>query len=263
MKLLDQIRRAGRFGMPHWVLPEKREDWARHAARLDEFLRDPLLPAILIDNVADYYYTGTDQEYWDFGQHFPNLAPPFECFWMEYRTPRRIHSTQGDTETGIHDGRAGWLLFGAPREQVTGEGIPENVRWIIAGELFIHYGDRGHIVGPHGTWNIALDSEGRIVEVPWLQSWGGAEEDQVLQCIFALSHVPMLAICFLHCKNVSVEAEPVHPKHAKAVRKLHGIEPVRFKRLIIEPLKQILRREGGAAARPCRPRDRSRGHGSA
>ncbi len=47
---------------------------------------------IVADNVATYYYEGTDQEVWSFQRDFPNSAPPFGQYFIECRAPRRIIS---------------------------------------------------------------------------------------------------------------------------------------------------------------------------
>jgi hypothetical protein len=47
---------------------------------------------IVADDVAEYYYMGTDQEFWQISRDFPNLAPPFETFFIECRAPRMIVS---------------------------------------------------------------------------------------------------------------------------------------------------------------------------
>lgn len=58
-------------------------------------------------------------------------------------------------------------------------------------------------------------------------------------------HVPLLAICFAHCKNVRlVDGEPTPPKLAKSFEKKHGRPPVVFKTLAIDPMREVLRREG-------------------
>ena len=54
---------------------------------------------IVIDNVAEYYYHGSDQENWDLKRDFPNVAPPYDQFWCEHRLIRQIHSAEcGDTD---------------------------------------------------------------------------------------------------------------------------------------------------------------------
>lgn len=51
-------------------------------------------------NVTEYYYAGTDQEFWHFDKHFPNLAPVFDSFWIETKAPTHIKSA-------VH-GMQGW-----------------------------------------------------------------------------------------------------------------------------------------------------------
>jgi hypothetical protein len=219
---------------------------------MSTLLHDPALPAILIDNVAEYYFTGTDQEIWDLGKHFPNLAPPFPLCWMEHKLPKVIRSEIGDTRAPAEiDGRAGILAFGVDPADVIGEGIPANMRWALVMELFIDYGLRrdGSVEGPHGSIQMAIDERGALIGVPSMLSYAYDSHADMMRLIMGWTHPALLATCFLHCKNVTVEQEPVHPKHAKEVRKRHGIEPAKFKRLIIEPLKQILRREGQADAK--------------
>jgi hypothetical protein len=250
MKLLDQIRRHGKFQMPRFVMPSQRGTWARHLEKLGKILNDRDLPAILIDNVADYFYIGTDQEHWDLQKHFPNLAPPFPIFWMEYRLPKYIRSEIGDTRSPFDvDARVGWLMFGATREEIEAEDIPEGTKWCVMGELFIDYGLNrdGSVVGPHGTTFLTLDENGQIIDRPGMMSYAHESMTEFMRMHIAWWNPALLGICFMHCKNVLVADEPQHAKHAKAVAKKNGgVQPVRFKRLIIEPLKQILRREGGS-----------------
>lgn len=60
-------------------------------------------------------------------------------------------------------------------------------------------------------------------------------------------HVPLLAICFAHCKNVRmVDGDQIAPKLAKSFEKKHGRPPVIFKTLEIDPMREVLRREGQA-----------------
>lgn len=239
--------------MPHFVDQRKAEAWASHASRLfNTFLKHGELPVIVGDNVAHWYYEGTGQEHWDLTQHFPNLAPPFPLFWIEYRLPKRIHSdTEGDLDTsslGIGNGRVGWLMFGTDREDVTGTGIPENVRWVYSGELYIDYGLGREIQGPHGTWHCAVDAEGRIVDRPWIQSWAATGMEEVVRMLNSWTHPALLTVCFMHCRNVKLEENVCPPKLAKRTREKHGYTPVTYHTLVIEPLRQILRHEGKSDA---------------
>src|SRR5947208_2219655 len=70
-------------------------------------MRDKSIPAsvkdmldgcivILCDNVGSYFYEGTDKEHWDLSD-FPNIAPPFGRFWLDFKAPKQCISE----ETGI------------------------------------------------------------------------------------------------------------------------------------------------------------------
>jgi hypothetical protein len=52
---------------------------------------------IVADNVSSYFYEGTDKEYW-FPYDFPNVAPPFENFFLDFVAPSQCVSKV----TGVH-----------------------------------------------------------------------------------------------------------------------------------------------------------------
>lgn len=50
---------------------------------------------VACDNVASYYYEGTDKENWDLSD-FPNIAPPFGRFWLDFKAPKQcVSETHG------------------------------------------------------------------------------------------------------------------------------------------------------------------------
>src|SRR5215467_9061314 len=244
-RLIDDIRAAGKLGMPWFVSPAKVADWQRHREQFLDLLRTDM-PIIRIDNVADYYFTGSDQENWDLGRDFPNMAPPFELCWFEHRMPRVIHSREkGDThvDTLVPKGRVGMVMFGSNRDNVRGENIPDTMRWALTFELFIDYGD-GNIQGPHAMMVLAIDAEGQLIGEPSVQSFAVAGNQEIMRSFITWTHPALLAISFMHCKNVTVLDESVPKPLAKKYHARTGNWPVRYKTLVIEPLRQILRREG-------------------
>lgn len=244
-RLIDDILIQKRVIQPWFVAPHLEDKWAVHAHRIASLLATQP-PVILIDNVADYYFAA-DQEMWSLDRDFPNLAPPFPSFWCEHRLPQKIHSKQcGDSDLQISHGRVGVLLLAVSPEQVTGEGWPEETRWCLVAELFIDYGSQGGIQGPHGTMMLAVDSEGRALDAPWMQGYHRTEDNEIMKSFFTWLHPMLLAVSFLHCKNVRVVENPVDKPLAKRFRERHGFAPSPHKTLIIEPLKQILRTEGRA-----------------
>jgi len=244
-RLIDDIRAAGKLVMPWFVAPAKEGDWQRHMTRLWDILLSDM-PVIRIDNVSDYYFTGTDQENWDLHDDFPNLAPPFELAWFEHRMPKVIHSREkGDTRVDelTPKGRVGMLMFGTDRENLGGE-FPDNLRWALTFELFIDFFGDGKIQGSGGSIHMGVDADGRLIDVPWMQTYCGMEHAEMMKNYITWTHPALLAISFMHCKNVTVLDEAVPKPLAKKYHAKTGNWPTKFKTLEIRPLKEILRREG-------------------
>jgi hypothetical protein len=216
-----------------------------------KLIADEELPVLLIDNVAEYYYAGTGQEYWDITVDFPNIAPVFPAFWAEHKFPKRIHSdTKGDrsVESFCPDGRSGWLVATSERKDVSGEGIPEGTKWVMVAEHFIDWGRAYGIEGPSGTLALAIDEHGRLIDTPIYQTFAEADSgaEELMKNHGGWMHPVLLAISFLHCKNVQLVENEAPPKLAKKYHAKTGRYPTPYKTLVIEPLKQILRKEGGS-----------------
>lgn len=247
-RLLDDIRRNGRFAMPDGIPPSQQGAWDRHCKRMYEILQQPI-PLITINNVAEYYYTASDQEYWDINRDFPNLAPPYEVFGMEHLFPTLIHSKdKGDMTLGdLPRGRFGCLFIAVKPEDAEFEiGPPEGTKWILVAEMYFDYGfERGEVQGPVGTWMYAMDEHGVLLDRPMMKTHATAPEVlPMLQAAQGWIHPSLLAISFMHCKNVTVVENTLPPKLVKSIQKKKGQAPTSYKTLVIEPLKEILRREG-------------------
>lgn len=246
-RLIDDLRAEKiRLAVPEFVMPDKVEFWRYVADNVIKSMMQPDLPVLLIDNVADYYFS-SEQEYWDLRLHFPNLAPPYPVFWCECKVARRIHSAEcGDTDVAalVPRGRMGMLIHGLERAQIKGE-FPEGMRWLLWCELFIDYGIRGITAsGPHGSMFLCVDAQGAIIEHPWIQSFAKTEDQPMVQALMTWLHPAFLAMSFLHCKNVTVVDNTVPAPLARKYKTKTGVEPCRYKTLVIEPLKQILRTQG-------------------
>jgi len=247
-RLIDDFRAPlARLAMPHFVPRYRENAWADMAKRTHDLIMSPELPVLLIDNVAEYYYS-SEQEYWDLRDDFPNLAPPYPAFWCEHRMIKTIHSKQcGDTDVSalVPRGRIGTLIHGLDPADCKGEGIPTEARWILWCELFIDYGDRDvSATGPHGSVFLCVDAEGKIIQRPWMQSLATDADAEIMKSYMTWFNPVFLAMSFLHCRNVTVVDNSVPAPLAKKYRARSGIAPCRYKTLVIEPLKQILRREG-------------------
>ena len=247
-RMIDDLRVAGRVVKPWLVAAANQDDWWQHTIELWEALRDPNLTVLLLDNVADYYF-GNDQEYWSFATDFPNMAPPYQVFWAEYRLPAKIHSAEvGDTPVGLTHGRVGILVVAlkvSDIEEASADERLANAEWVVTCEIFIDYGfRRDEIQGPHGTVLLAINKEGGIEGNPWMRTYCREHDKDKVTSLITWIHPVMLGVSFLHCHNVTVEEQRMPKPLAKKFRAKHNVEPTRFKTLVIEPLKAILRTEG-------------------
>lgn len=69
------------------------------------------VPVIDASEVCAYYFEGTDQEEWDLHTDFPNLAPPFESYWLEMKAPSRIVSEVYGTRPWDRGAPSAWALY--------------------------------------------------------------------------------------------------------------------------------------------------------
>jgi len=252
-RFIDDIRASGRLIKPWWITLAKEQAWREYGKHVADILTMPDLPVIVADNVADYYYEGTDQERWDLGRDFPNIAPPYPAFWVEHRLATHIRSKEfGDTDVTrwTTRGRVGMLFNALDPNLCKAEGeLPDNVKWILWMDVFIDYG-RGHAnggsaEGPTGATFLCVDADGRAIGTQWMQSLADDSMGEAMRNIMAWYNVAFLTISFLHCKNVVLEDHRMDAPLAKKWRARHnGLEPAPYHTLVIEPLKAILRHQG-------------------
>jgi hypothetical protein len=120
---------------------------------------------VVTDNVTDYYYGGTDQEYWNFRDHLINLAPPWPAAWIETRRPTSIRSNvYGDRPWGAgYPSAWGVLMMAIEREQNT-----DTSRWDAMRERFqeVTYEEFGTLL------QFIVEEAEDSSEDPLLGDWG-------------------------------------------------------------------------------------------
>ena len=226
---------------------------------------------VLIDNVADYYFSHhVDAKRGPSGpEQFPQLAPPFSMAFYEYTLLPWMYDTLfNDVEIGkpralnqvgvlviavetgsIHvDASQHSPLSSALNERKSG--LPPE--WYLCIELFA--GDRAERLAwcPALRVGLTVDADGRLASDPRYNLWALddritdnlAIEQSRLWTLMPLAYPALLATSFLHCRNVSTEEHVPAAKLNKAYRRRHGLPLVRYKTLTIEPMKQVLRKQG-------------------
>lgn len=230
-------------------------------------------------NVAEYFFSGSDQDYWEWARDFPCVAPPFETMWMEYGPPSGIRADGTYRQYG-NDERALQPSFGALIHSVRTEEFGERQRrhakdplWSLPG-AFARYADLLDESGmdlPDGwilevrvfqkVWGVGvglyppvlmlrlnaagipLDGPGSIV--PFARELG-KEQSDLLSKMSSGAFLPIaFAISLMHCKNVRTGEKTDDRTPAEKARDLRaGIPELKFKTLEIEPMRRVLATEG-------------------
>lgn len=123
--------------------------------------------------------------------------------------------------------------------------------WGMVADLFI-LNTLGQLCGPYSSHTITVDRRGRIPARPTVGMYAADSPEAIRQyrdsegLFSCLLNVALLAISFMHCKNVTIR--PFEPDASlNREREKHGLQPfVRYHTIDIEPMKRVLRTEGQA-----------------
>lgn len=195
-----------------------------------------------IDNVAEYVHgaANADRESWDIKRDFPCLAPPFSDFWMEYARPAKIIRKDGlrPSTTAPHRAAIRFLARQADPDQ--------NGRWVVTCNCCFQC-ERGQQIIVLGALTLLVDDRGEAVTYECdyqrdaLAESIAHDDEKLRHALLTLCTPALLAISFLHCKNVVAEREqPPSPKLAKRQRERGKPPRVIFKTLNIAPMKAVL-----------------------
>jgi hypothetical protein len=208
------------------------------------------IPVIVADNVVEYFMEASPKDVWVIDEDFPNLAPPFDAFWIEGNDHNRVNV--GGVVT-IHP-KLGFERFGflcLSRRNTGG--------WLFTADLFIQV--RGRAVGPLGTMPLSIHADGS----PRTFDAGNRDGESMIQVgVYNADRLPpqlaesitdmiitlfkplALALSLMHCKNVRVShIQQPAPLNKKWLQK-HGRPLVRYRVLDIGPMKSVLKNEGRA-----------------
>lgn len=197
---------------------------------------------IVIDNVAKFYLSQKDKK-WDYEKDFPNIAPPFPECWLEFSAP-------SDFEVD----RIGFLVSSSVVSDEPNDD-DNHVKWVVEILPFFEY--EGGIAGPFCQFDFVCNSQGEIRKLPDTGGWhrqhffgiayskmASEELDNLSSRIGSIANPVLLAFCFLHCKNVDLITNDPPAKLSHAHQKRHKRPLVKFKTLDIQPIREILKREG-------------------
>lgn len=219
---------------------------------------------IEVSNVAEFIY-GHDAEALaknpkelDLKRDFTNAAPPYSAAWYEWEEPlsnlRKNTPQVGmllaslpeiDFDSWMQDfpGGAKWL-----RESF--QELKERVHWVLWGELFFDMADMRRVVGPMLHCFVVLDASGSILD---LASFSPTPKSRTADTVWEFFEgltqciaVPLMANCFMHCRNVRQVTQKPPEKLSRAFARRHaGKELISYRTIEIDPMRKVLVHEGG------------------
>lgn len=226
---------------------------------------------IVADNVAEYLREKTDDGniLLDVRRELPNVAPPFKEFFVETfeRPPEGVVRSEGVSVDGVLQGARFWAfdlrdakdaeIFGTHADAVKSisgidlikeSRLDATTRW---GVVMQPVGMADDIVVPYprvvyfarGDGSLSAGGGGQHGGFVVLADKATASIPRWQEYTMSVTVQMLLAICFMHCKNVKrVDNLP----SSKTVRRLvnAGQPIVRFTTLVIDSMKEVLRTEG-------------------
>lgn len=257
-----------------WILSQNRWPTPTTSARAKELVTSE---AFVIDNVARYYFQSWPGEVMQL-QDFPNLAPPFRSFFMEWKAPLKVNiggefrdapSQAAGAYMGVQFDVMDMSKESAARRALVLEflgatpWLERDFRWCFACLPWGYEKRRGPYAWSSATFFFVADDGSPVIgegdkqyvmtgepgEIAWLmQMYPIRSQEEIAGFFSSMLQPALLAISFLHCKNTYEVTQRPPAAQAKKRRK-QGVELVTYKTLAIEPICRVLKYEGEAESR--------------
>lgn len=220
-----------------------------------------------INNVAEYLAGQRGIDGWGV-EDFPSPVPPFPNLWLEFQASAlgsavKTESSQpGVHQIGIHILSVDTTAFDEQSDciqEALEQGYAvDQIRWYVRMTVVLRPKKQRPFIWATATY--ILDEDGVVQFVrghstptmlfeglaPVFQTldaddWQGVTHETLRVAIYPA----MLALSFSNCRNVAIEeVPPMPPKLARKFEQRHGKPPVTFRVLAIDPMREVLRREG-------------------
>lgn len=268
-RLIDRLSYE-KMTPPGWTHDPQDEDWNSMQLRQAERCREGLVKAareglvVVADNVAEYFYAGNEQEEWDLKGDFPTLAPPFPLMVVEYRRPSKVVSREEGIRSTSDSPRCTILLcethnatevpldylaaYASGGDVLLTE-LRQQCRWWIDLLYVAEMGSRG-VIGPLAHFKLAIDAQGALLgrQIAAYPIWKSEAHQPAWfsEWIFTPLFPWAMLMSFMHCKNVALKERGPDEKLSRAHERRHKKPLCRYHVLEIEPMRQVLKLEGGS-----------------
>ncbi len=231
-----------------------------------EFMTGKLRAAqlVVIDNVAEYHFNDLKKIVGMKTSDFPNVMLPFECTFLEMRIHSKIEGVF--EQFGLLADMLTLDSFLSIQPSNGGTSVSEDVwqgtkpAYILRGMMFA-YNRKGQVQHnrPEMIASIGLpvNSEGEVlatngntflgvgaVYAPDKKQQTEATRELLPFLMGTYIYPCLLALSFMHCRNIKTRTELPPPKLSKKHMKKTGQPLLRYRVLEIDPMKQVLDQEG-------------------
>lgn len=248
MTMIVDLLRTGKGFSPIWNGHEQLVD-----TRLDG------ITVIDLNNVARFYYEVSEKDVWAIDVDFPNLAPPFREFWVEWREPTKVNRGGRIEEVRLRFGSPSGNRMGTAVGMLLESRTLEEGGWALTATLFCKI--RKQAIGPLTHLFFKILPDGRVAEsqIPggwpaaiwdhtgFMEMYSDSEAEALVSASVDVFKVAALGISFMHCKNV-VRKLVTPPTRLARARKRRKKSPLTsYYVLDINPMREVLETEGEAS----------------
>jgi hypothetical protein len=201
-----------------------------------------------MDNVADYVCAAFKPETdgardFDVPHEIPNIAPLAEYMWFE------MH---GDLWEREENTQAGCLFLVVHDTKTDGpdrhHSLPPEARWVVMVTLFV--AEPGSFATSNLIHFLVIGADGKPLtfqtgKSPFIsqREYEAIKGDPEQKNLSPALITALFAICFCHCKNITIEQELLS-RQARRAAERSKTPTLTFKTIDIRPVKKIMTEEG-------------------
>lgn len=195
------------------------------------------------------FWSENDKDWWDYGSDFPKAVPPFPRMFVEFDLVGRMESFL-QCGWDIRSFRGKWPimgdLFSNEESRELRNGLQETDTAIAMSMFGTHKTGLPFFTG--GMCLFVVNGDGEMKGNPQFKICLSTESDRrsLTELASAFFCPAALSMSFMHCKNVvrtdATETEGPPPKWLRRMKQ----PTLRYHVLEINPMKEVLRKEGGS-----------------
>lgn len=212
------------------------------------------IPNIKIDNVVEFYMLHSKDKWGD--DDFPNVAPPFEEFSLEFILPEYIfvEGRKMKHPLAFSKWNAKYKTKYLKENDIYNHSIIPNEGWYLESDTSSNVGlsfKADIFCDKHGALTPIFNVQNKMISVKLgISAEFSPRIQEVADFFTSIIQPQMLALSFMHCKNVNKqEVDPNKDLPRRVIKHWQKKgKPMleKYYTLNIEPMRKVLKNEGGS-----------------